>query len=505
MRWHYNSRSIKGDIIEVRNPATSQLVGKVDVATLDDVRAAASSGRESQRAWSLYTFARRASVIKRFHDLVLDQRNRILDTVQSETGKSRRDALAEVITVAGTSRYYLANGAEHLAPRRRRGAVPAITTAELIYKPHGVVGLITPWNYPFLLAIADAIPALLAGNAVVVKPSEVTPLSANLARDLLLECGLAPDLLTVLHGGGDVGRELIRHVDYIGFTGGTETGRKVAVLASERLIPFSLELGGKNPMVVLEGASVDDAAAGLVTGAFSNSGQTCISVERAFVQESIYEEFLRRVVQKTTALRVGFSSSWDIDMGSMISADHAKRVMGRVERAVQDGARVEAGGRVRADLGPSFIEPTILTNVTDEMTISKEETFGPVVALYPVRSADEAIERANQSEFGLNASVWAGGRGRSEAIARRLETGSAVINSTLLIYNSFDVPMGGVKQSGIGRRHGEHGILRYTQAQSIVSSISRGGGYDSMLNRVKSERVAKAMAAVLKWWRKMES
>jgi succinate-semialdehyde dehydrogenase / glutarate-semialdehyde dehydrogenase len=448
------------------------------------------------------SLAARARVVRRFHDLVLDERNRILDTIQSESGKARRDAFAEIVTVAGTARYYLANAAHHLKVKRRQPAVPAITSAEIVYKPHGVVGLITPWNYPFLLGIADAIPALLAGNAVVVKPSELTPLSANCARDLFIESGLDPNLLHVFHGGADVATEVIRYVDYVAFTGGVNTGRKVAIAASERLIPFSLELGGKNPMVVLQGASLENAATGLMVGAFSNSGQTCISVERAYVQEQVYGEFMRRLVEKTRMLKLGWSRSWDVDMGSLINADHAGKVVSRIERAADEGARIAIGGKLRPDLGPAFIEPTILTNVTDEMPISKEETFGPVVTVYPVRSAEEAIMRANDSTFGLNASVWAGNQAQARTVAHQLETGSAVINSTLLIYNSFDVPMGGVKWSGIGRRHGEHGILRYAQAQSIVSSFGTGGGYDAILTHMKNERIAKYMVAALKLMRR---
>ena len=257
-------------------------------------------------------------------------------------------------------------------------------------------------------------------------------------------------------------------------------------------------------MIILEGASLDNAAGGLLAGAFSNSGQTCISIERVYVQESIFDEFARRVAEKASGLKIGWSKSWDIDMGSMISREHAEKVRSRIQRAVGNGARVLAGGRARDDLGVTFVEPTILTNATDNMPISREETFGPVVTLYPVASAEEAIRRANDSEFGLNASVWARGQTHAREIARQLDTGSAVINSTLLIYNSFDVPMGGVKLSGAGRRHAEHGILRYTQAQSIVSSIASGGGYDSMLMRVRSERMAKALVAALKIWRWLE-
>ncbi len=489
--------------IEVRNPATGEIAGQVEVATTTVIREAVARARQAQERWKQRSFSERDRVVRRFHDLILNGREQILDTIQSETGKARRDALAEIITVAGTARYYLAHAARHLRERKRRGAVPAITSAELVYKPHGVVGLITPWNYPFLLAIGDALPALLAGNAAVIKPSELTPLSALLARNLLIEAGLDPDLAPVVNGSGETGAELIRHVDYVGFTGGTVTGRKVAIAAAERLIPFSLELGGKNPMVVLQGAPLEDAATGLIAGAFSNSGQTCISIERVYVQDSVFEAFARQVVEKASRMRMGWSKSWDIDMGSMISREHARKVCDRVRLAVDGGARILAGSASPSELGPSFVQPVILTGAGDDLPISRDETFGPVVALYPVRSADEAIARANDSNFGLNASVWAGGAAQAREVARRLETGSAGINSTLLIYNSFDVPMGGVKQSGIGRRHGEHGILRYTQAQSIVSGMALSGGYDAMLMRVRNERVARGLIGLVRAWLRM--
>jgi len=488
--------------IEIRNPATGEIVGRVTAATAEEVAKAVDSAREAQVRWRLLPFSERARVIRRFHDLILDRRQIVLDTIQSETGKSRRDALAELVTVAGTARYYLANGAEHLKVKRRSPAVPVLTSAEIVYKPHGVVGLITPWNYPFLLGVGDALPALLAGNAVVGKPSEVTPLSAVLARELLIESGLDPDLFSLVHGSGEVGTRLINHVDYVGFTGGTVTGRKVAVAASERLIPYSLELGGKNPMIVLSGAPLEAAAKGLTVGAFSNAGQTCISIERVYVEQAVYEEFAKRLAEQTAALRLGWSKSWDLDIGSMISREHAEKVLGRIRAATDAGARALAGGDARPDLGPAFVQPTVLTDVTDEMPISTEETFGPVVSLYPVRNAEEAIARANRSEFGLNASVWAKGS-QAQEIARRIETGSAVMNSTLLIYNSFDVPMGGVKLSGIGRRHGEQGILRYTQAQSIVGSPATGGGYDAMLSLVRSQRMADALVWLLRLWRRL--
>ena len=493
----------QGDLIEVRNPVTGEVVGQVRVASPTDLRDAVKRARRAQARWKNLAFGDRAAIIRRFHDIILERYPLILDTIQSETGKARRDALGEVITVAGTARYYLAHGSKHLAIRRRRAGVPFITSAEIIYKPHGVVGLITPWNYPFILGVADALPAFLAGNAVVIKPSELTPLSAVLARDLLLESGMDPDLFAVVHGGGDIGSELIQHVDYVGFTGGTVTGIRVAVAASQRLIPYSLELGGKNAMVVLSGTSIEDAVSGLIAAAFSNSGQTCISIERVFVEDAIFETFRDRLIQATSKLKLAWSKEWDVDMGSLISAPHSEKVMTRVQHAIEGGARVLTGGKRRPDLGSNFVEPTVLADVSDTMPISREETFGPVVTLQRVRDAEEAISRANDSNFGLNASVWAGAKSRAQEIARQFETGSTGINSTLLIYNSFDVPMGGIKQSGIGRRHGEQGILRYTHAQSIVSSIASGGGYDGLLLQLKNEKAAKVIISALKLWRRL--
>jgi succinate-semialdehyde dehydrogenase/glutarate-semialdehyde dehydrogenase len=490
-------------LIEVRNPATGKVAGTVPEATSAGIREAVSKAREAQRTWREVHFSKRAEIVRRFHDQILDRRDTILDTVQSETGKARRDALAELFTVAGTARYYLAHGESHISPRKHRPAIRGVTTAEVMYKPHGIVGLITPWNYPFLLGIADALPALLAGNAVIIKPSELTPLSAVVARDCLVESGLDPNLAVIIHGSGMVGAELIGHVDYIGFTGGTATGRKVAVAAAERLIPCSLELGGKNPMVILEGAPLDEAASGLIAGAFSNSGQTCISVERVYVEQSIYDDFAARVVDRTGRLKLGWSSEWDIDMGCLISEAHARKVLSHVNAARSAGARVLAGGRARPDLGPAFVEPTVLANVTEDMAIATEETFGPVVSLFPVPNREEAVRRANASRYGLNSSVWAGTQREAIEIARRLETGSTVINSTLLIYNTFDVPMGGVKQSGIGRRHGEQGILRYTQSQSIVGSVPSSGGYDVVALGVNNQQRADLLVRAMRLWRKI--
>jgi acyl-CoA reductase-like NAD-dependent aldehyde dehydrogenase len=273
--------------------------------------------------------------------------------------------------------------------------------------------------------------------------------------------------------------------------------------AAQRLIPFSLELGGKNPMVFMEGAPLNEAAKSLVVGAFSNSGQTCVAVERVYVEESIFDEFARRVSDGASKLKIGWSRSWDLDMGSLISSDHAGKVMNHVTDAVHRGARVLAGGRRRDDIGPNFVEPTVLANVSPDALLASEETFGPVVALYPVRSADEAVSRANSTSYGLNATVWASDTGSAQQIARSIEAGSVAINSTLMIFNSFDAPMGGMKLSGLGRRHGEQGILRFTQAQSIVTSFAWDGGYDAILARMTDQKKVNRLLSVLRWWQRL--
>jgi succinate-semialdehyde dehydrogenase/glutarate-semialdehyde dehydrogenase len=481
--------------ITIRNPATGEAVGSVPVASAEAVGRAAQAARQAQPRWAAGPFSERAAVLRRFHDLILGPAHeRVLDTIQDESGKTRRDALVELLTVAGTAAYYLAHGEAILRGGRRRGAMPGLTGAAVHYKPHGLVGIIAPWNYPFLLGIGDALPALLAGNAVMTKPSEITPLSAALARELLIESGLDEALVPVVHGAGAaVGQELVRQVDYVGFTGSAASACKVAVAAAQRLIPYSLELGGKNPMIVLRGAHLPDVVTGLIAGSYSNCGQTCIAIERVYVERTIVDEFVRLATKRLAALRLGWSRSFATDIGSLISIDHARKVSAHVEDAAAHGAQVLTGGRPRPDLGPAFFEPTLLTGVTPAMQLARAETFGPVVAVYPVANAEEAIALANDSEFGLNASVWAASLGAGREIARRLETGSAGVNSTLLIYHSFDVPMGGVKQSGIGRRHGAAGMLRYTQAQAIVESLATGGGYESLLVRATTPTWSKLL------------
>jgi succinate-semialdehyde dehydrogenase/glutarate-semialdehyde dehydrogenase len=333
----------------------------------------------------------------------------------------------------------------------------------------GVVGVISPWNYPLTLSLSDAIPAIAAGNAVVMKVDSKTPFSGLVGLSLFEEAGLPPGVLQVVTGSGaDLGPELIGRVDYIMFTGSTATGRSVAAQAAERLIPSSMELGGKNAMLVLADASLGRAVEGAERAMFSNAGQLCISIERLYVHESIAEEFVRRLVSRIRRMRLGAGLSYDYDMGSLISEEQLEAVRSHVDDAVARGARVLVGGRARPDLGPYFYEPTLLGDVRSGMSLFADETFGPVVAVSTFADEDEAIERANSGCFGLNFSVWTRDVARGRRIASRLQAGTVNVNEGYVAtWGSVDAPMGGMKDSGLGRRHGAAGILKYTEAQTV--------------------------------------
>lgn len=459
---------------EIRSPLDGRRIGEVPRTTPADVQEAVLRARKAQEAWFHRTFAERAEIFIRFHDLIIERQDEILDLIQIESGKARKHGFEEVADTAIVARYYAIHAERHLEPKKRQGALPGLTTAWEHHQPVGVVGIIAPWNYPLSMAITDAIPALMAGNAVVLKPDQKTPFTALWAVALLREAGLPADLFQVTTGEGSMlGTPLIESCDAIQFTGSTATGRKVARQAGERLIHCSLELGGKNPMIVLADADIEAAVAGAVRGCFSSAGQLCISIERLYVHESIYHRFLQRFVQETKTLRLGAGLDWEADMGSLISADHLIKVAEHVHDAVEKGATVCTGGKARPDLGPCFYEPTILTGVTEEMALFAEETFGPVVAVSSFDSVNDVIERANASQYGLNASLWTQDLELGHRIATRLQCGTVNINEAYAAaWASVDAPMGGFKDSGLGRRHGAEGILKYTESQTVA--IQRG-------------------------------
>lgn len=451
------------------SPLSGDLIAEIPESTARDVDAAFDRAREAAVAWRALPMARKKAIMMRFHDLVLAHQKDLLDAVQWETGKSRSSAFDEVADVALTARYYANSAKRHLRPIKRQGGLPFLTDTIERYVPRGVVGMITPWNYPLTLPLSDAIPALLAGNGIVLKPDAQTPLSTLSALSLLYEAGLPEGLFQVVVGDGPkIGGAVIDNADFVMFTGSTHTGKIVAARCGERLIGFSAELGGKNPMVVLDDAKIERAVDGAINASFSNAGQLCMSIERLYVHEKIYDRFVPAFVDKVKKLRIGIGLDFSSDVGSLISKDQLDKVSGHVKDAIKHGAKVLTGGQHRPDIGPYVFEPTVLENVTEDMLLCRGETFGPVVALYRFSSDDEAVALANDTAYGLNASVWGSPR-RARAVAERIEAGSVNINEGFTAsWISTDAPMGGFKESGVGRRHGRDGIVKYTNVQTLA-------------------------------------
>ncbi|HEX5566485.1 MAG TPA: succinic semialdehyde dehydrogenase [Streptomyces sp.] len=451
-------------------PLTGERIAVLPESTPEDVAEAFAQARKAQRGWAARPVRERAAVLLRFHDLLLRRQSEALDLIQAETGKARLHAHEEVQAVAVAARHYGRGAAAYLRPRRHTGAIPVLTRVRELRHPRGVVGQIAPWNYPLELSAGDALPAFVAGNAVVTKPDTQTALTALWARDLLVEAGLPAELWRIVIGDGPVvGPAVVDHADYVAFTGSTRTGREVAQRAAARLVGCSLELGGKNAMLVLDDADLDRAAAGAVRGAFSSAGQLCISIERLYVHDSVADAFVERFTARTRALRLGAALAYGADMGSLVSRRQLETVSRHVEDAVARGATVLTGGRPRPDVGPLFYEPTVLEGVTPEMAVCEEETFGPVVSVYRFTDDEEAVSRANATPYGLNASVWSTSARRARAVAARLRAGTVNINEGYAAaYGSAQAPMGGMGDSGLGRRHGAEGILRYTEPQTVA-------------------------------------
>ncbi|MFG2903545.1 succinic semialdehyde dehydrogenase [Kitasatospora sp. NPDC048286] len=459
------------DLVETVAPLTGERLASLPRSTPADVEVAFQLARRAQAAWAALPVRRRAAVLLRFHDLLLRRQDEVLDLIQAETGKARLHAFEEVLAVAMAARHYGRAAHGYLKDKRRGGALPVLTHAVEARRPKGVVGHISPWNYPLELSIGDALPAFAAGNAVVNKPDTQTALTALWARELLVEAGLPADLWQIVIGDGPViGPAVVEHADYVSFTGSTRTGRDVAQRAAARLVGASLELGGKNAMLVLADADLDAAAAGAVRACFSSAGQLCISIERLLVHRSVADEFLERFAARTRALRLGGGLAYGADMGSLVSARQLETTTRHVDEAVKAGATVVAGGRARPDLGPFFFEPTILDGVTPDMAVCAEETFGPVVSLYRFDTDEEAVAAANSTPYGLNSSVWTRDLRRGRTVAARLRTGTVNVNEAYAAaYGSVGSPMGGMGDSGLGRRHGAEGILRFTEAQTIAT------------------------------------
>ena len=456
--------------IPVIAPFHGLTLGTIPGCSAEDVAFAIARARAAQQAWAERPFSDRARIFLSFHDLLLERQNEVLDLIQLETGKARRHAFEEILDTAVVSRYYALRARKLLRTRRRKGALPLLTKTWERRSPLGVIGFISPWNYPLTLAITDAVPALLAGNAAVLKPDAQTSFTALWALDLLRQAGLPEDVFGIVTGEGPlVGPALAAQADYVMFTGSTRTGRLVARQAADRLIGCSLELGGKNPMIVRADADLAVAVAGAIGGCFVGAGQVCVSIERIYVHEALYARFLGQFVERTKALRLGTALDYSIDVGSLTSERQLQTVEEHVRDALEKGATLAAGGRRRPEIGPFFYEPTILTGVRSGMKVYDEETFGPVVSVYSFVTEQEAVEKANDTPYGLTASVWSRDTHAAARLAGWLRAGSVSVNeSYTAVWGSVDSPLGGWKESGLYPRHGAEGILKFTKPQTIA-------------------------------------
>jgi acyl-CoA reductase-like NAD-dependent aldehyde dehydrogenase len=456
--------------IEVRNPADGTVVGAVPNDAADTVAATAAELRRCQPEWEAMGAKGRRPWLLKFQDWILDNADHIADVLQSETGKVRTEAAMEAPMTADAIKYWASNAERFLADTRPRAHNLLTRTKRLttVHRPYPLVGVITPWNVPFVMPATDAVPALAAGAAVLVKPSEVTPLSGvELVRGWA-EIG-APAVLGLATGAGATGAAVVANVDFVQFTGSAATGRRIAVACAERLMPYSLELGGKDPAIVLADADLERAANGIVWGGMFNAGQACISVERVYVEAPVYDEFLAKLTDKVAQLRAGHDDGrYRFDVGAMATAAQRDIVARHVDEAVAAGARVTTGGKPTG-VG-TFFEPTVLADVDHSMSCMTAETFGPTIPVVKVGDEDEAIRLANDSSYGLSGSVWTRDVKRGERVARRIETGSVNVNDVFMAAFSFGLPFGGWKNSGVGSRSGgAHGILKYCRAQAIAA------------------------------------
>ncbi len=464
-----------GDEVELPAPATGTVVTAARTSTPTDVRDAVERARAAQRGWVARPVADRARVLLRVHDLLVDRRDEVIDIVQVVTGKSRRDALLEVLAVVQIARYFGLRGPGLLAPRRRPGVFPVLVGGMVRRRPVGVIGSIAAWNYPLLFLLGDSLPALLAGNAVLTKPAEVSTPLAGLAAELLADAGLPEAVFAVLVGDDpQVPGTLIGHVDHVLFTGSTRVGRLVSAQAGELLTSATLELGGKNPLYVAADADLDRAAVEIAADCFGSTGQTCTSTERLYVHADVAEPFLERLVARARALRLGWTRDYSTDVGSLVSPAHAATVLGLIREAVAGGAQVRTGGRARPDLGPSFVEPTVLTDVPPGAACLTEEIFGPVVVVQTVRSDAEAVARMNDTDPGIMAAVWAGDRRRAQRLAARVAAGTVLVNASYpMAWASVGLPIGGIGSSGVGRRYGREGLAEVTRAHVVLAQRGR--------------------------------
>lgn len=453
-------------IIRVLRPTDGSLVGELAVTPAAEVPKKVARARSVQEGWGSLEPKDRERRLRGLLKAIGARAREIEDTIIAETGKPRTEALLEIITVTDLIRFYLANATDFFKPRKVFPGWILWKEALILREPMGVIGVISPWNYPFILSMTPTVTGLFGGNAVVLKPSEFTPYSGLLAEDLARDAGIPEGLVQVIVGGGETGEALVRSgVDKIHLTGGSRTGRLVLAAAAETLTPAVLELGGKDPAIVLKDADLERAARGVVWGAFVNAGQTCIAVERAFVEEEVFDAFLREVLIQVRALRSG--SGGDVDTGPMTTSEQLAVVEGQLREALERGATVVLGGG-RTDPASNVLEPTVLTDLDPHSRILQEETFGPVLPLVPVRDAEDAVRRSNSGSLGLSASVWTQDRSLGLSVAQRLRVGAVCVNDVLTYYGVPGLPFGGVGESGFGKNKGLEGLGELTRSRSVV-------------------------------------